>query len=70
MIKYKPTECNQFHDVSLRTNNWSEAFHAAFSRRFARVHPNIRVVIEALKNVESQTRIALKEFNHNLHTHK
>ncbi len=68
--KYKPTEWNQFRDVSLRTNNWSEAFHAAFSRRFTRAHPNVRVVIEALKNVESHTRIAWNEFNHNLHARK
>ena len=62
-VKCKPAEWNQFRDVSLRTNNWSEAFHAAFSRRFARAHPNVRVMIEALKNVESQTRIAWNEFN-------
>ena len=67
MIKYKPSEWNQFRDVSLRTNNWSEAFHAAFSRRFARAHPNIRVVIEALKNVESQTKITWNDFINAVH---
>ena len=49
MAKYKPAEWNQFRDVSLRTNNLSEAFHAAFSRRFAWAHPNVRVMIDALK---------------------
>ena len=65
MTKYKPNEWNQFRDVSLRTNNWSEAFHAAFSRRFARAHPNIKVMLEALRNVEMKTRVAWNEFKHN-----
>ena len=34
MVKFKPDEWNQLQDVALRTNDWSEAFHAAFSRRF------------------------------------
>ena len=62
MNKYKPHEWNQVNDVVLRTNNWSEAFHAALSRRFVRAHPNVRVVVEALKNVEAQTRVAWNEF--------
>ena len=62
MGKYKPHEWSQFNDVVLRSNNWSEAFHAALSRRFVRAHPNVRVVVEALKNVEAQTRVAWNEF--------
>ena len=70
MVKFKPDEWNQLQDVALRTNNWSEAFHAAFSRRFARAHPNVRVVVKALKKVESQTRVMWNEFKHNPHGSK
>ena len=60
--KYPPDEWNQSLDVSMRSNNWSEAFHSSFARRFVRGHPNIRVVIEALKRVENTLRVTWNEF--------
>ena len=60
--KYSPDEWNRCIDVSFRTNNWSESFHSAFSRRFARCHPNIYVMVDALKKVENEVRVLLNEF--------
>ena len=60
--KYPPDEWNQSLEVSTRSNNWTEAFHSSFARRFVRGHPNIRVVIEALKRVENTVRVTWNEF--------
>ena len=60
--KYPPEEWNQSFDVSIRSNNWSEAFHSSFARRFVRGHPNIRIVIEALRRVENTLRVTWNEF--------
>ena len=60
--KYPPIEWNQCADCSFRSNNFSESFHAAFSRRFARGHPNIRVAVEALKTVENEVHVLWNEF--------
>ena len=60
--KYPPDEWNQCADIAFRSNNWSESFHAAFSRRFARGHPNIRVMVEALKLVEREVHVSWNEF--------
>ena len=57
-----PEEWNQSLDVSIRSNNWSEAFHSSFARRFVRGHPNIRVVIEALRRVENTVHVTWNEF--------
>ena len=60
--KFPPQEWNQTIDVSIRSNNWSEAFHSSFARRFARGHPNISVAIEALKRVENSVHVTWNEF--------
>ena len=64
--KYPPIEWNQCADCSFRSNNFSESFHAAFSRRFARGHPNIRVAVEALKTVENEVHVLWNEFKYAL----
>ena len=60
--KYPPDDWNQCVDVSFRTNNWSESFNSAFSRRFARCHPNIYVMVDALKKVENEVHVLWNEF--------
>ena len=62
IVKYPPDEWNQSLDVSIRSNNWSEAFHSSFARRFVRGHPNIRVVVEALRRVENTVHVTWNEF--------
>lgn len=64
--KYPPVEWNQCADCSFRSNNFSESFHAAFSRRFARGHPIIRVAVEALKTVENEVHVLWNEFKYAL----
>ena len=60
--KYPPNDWNQCVDISFRSNNWSESFNSAFSRRFARCHPNIHVMVDALKRVENEVHVLWNEF--------
>ena len=64
LVKYGAEEWNQSLDVTFRSNNWAEAFHSSFARRFARCHPNIRVAIEALRRVENNVHVEWNEFKH------
>lgn len=47
---FKLKDWNQLKDLSRRTNNWSESFHSAFSRKFNSSHPNIFKLISVLND--------------------
>ena len=48
---YSIEDWSQYNDLKLMTNNWSESFNAAISRRFSRSHPNCFTLIEMLASV-------------------
>jgi len=48
---------------SERTTNACESFHSSFSRNFSSAHPNIFTFVNVLKDVQTNTYIAISSVN-------
>ncbi|KAL8617637.1 hypothetical protein ACOMHN_038029 [Nucella lapillus] len=48
---------------TVKTNNHLESYHAAFAKNFRCAHPNIFVLVSALKRKQKETEIAINRLN-------
>ena len=60
--KYSISDWNQLSDITIRSNNWTESYHAFFGRRFNKSHPNIMVALESLSNVASDILLSYNDY--------
>ncbi|KAL8591161.1 hypothetical protein ACOMHN_049943 [Nucella lapillus] len=50
-------------EETVKTNNHLESYHAAFAKNFRCAHPNIFVLVSALKRKQKETEIAINRLN-------